>query len=209
MPKILPFEQNTLDYENWFQENPFAYQSEIQAVKHLLPQKGEGVEIGVGSGRFAGPLGIKHGVEPSGKMRDIAIKEGIDAVEGVAEDLPYEDSRFDFALMVTTICFLDDVEKSFLEVYRILKEGGSFIIGFIDRESTIGRIYQRYKNENVFYSIATFYKVEDVLKILGKTGFHDFEFTQTIFRKLTDIKSVEPVKEGYGKGSFVVLKAVK
>ncbi|MBN1619928.1 class I SAM-dependent methyltransferase [candidate division WOR-3 bacterium] len=209
MPKIKPFEDNTQDYENWFSENPFVYQSEIQAVKHLLPQNGEGVEIGVGSGKFAGPLGIKHGVEPSGKMRDIARNAGIDAVEGVAEDLPYEHSRFDFALMVTTICFLDDIEKSFFEVHRILKEGGAFIIGLIDRESMIGRMYQRYKNENVFYKIATFYSIDEVLKILEKTGFHGFEFTQTIFKKLTDIKNIEPVKKGCGEGSFVVVKALK
>lgn len=209
MPKIKPFEENTGDYENWFLENPFAYQSEIEAVKHLLPQKGEGVEIGVGSGRFAGPLGVRFGVEPSENMRKLARKAGIDAIEGIAEDLPYEDSKFDFAMMVTTICFLDDAEKSFFEVHRILKEGGSFIVGFIDRESMIGRIYQRYKNENVFYKIATFYSVNEVLKILEKSGFHDFEFTQTIFRKLTEINSVEPVKKGHGEGSFVAVKAIK
>ena len=47
-----------------------------------------------------------------------------------AESLPFADSQFDFVLMFTTICFLDDIETAFNEVYRVLKSGGSLIIGF-------------------------------------------------------------------------------
>ncbi len=32
--------------------------------------------------------------------------------DGVAEKLPFEDHFFDFALMVTTICFLDNVKQA-------------------------------------------------------------------------------------------------
>ncbi len=41
----------------------------------------------------------------------IARKRGIKVVEGMTEDLPFEDESFNFVLMVTTICFLDIVEK--------------------------------------------------------------------------------------------------
>lgn len=207
--KIEPFEKHASKYEDWFTKHRFAYESELQAVRQHLPQSGNGIEIGVGSGWFAAPLGIKFGIEPSAKMGEIAQKRGIDVVCGVAEAVPLGNSIFDFALMVTTICFVDDLEASFGEAYRILKSGAYLIIGFIDRESPIGKLYERNRKDNVFYQVATFYSVEEVVSVLEKTGFKDFTFSQTIFKNLSDIDKVEPVKPGYGEGSFVVVKARK
>jgi hypothetical protein len=52
----------------------------------MLPEGGTGIEIGVGTGRFAAPLGIKVGVEPARAMGEIARRErGIEVVAGVLE----------------------------------------------------------------------------------------------------------------------------
>jgi ubiquinone/menaquinone biosynthesis C-methylase UbiE len=209
MARIAPFEKHPLRYEQWFEKNKFAYESELQAIREQLPGRGEGVEIGVGSGRFAAPLGIKLGIEPSSKMMEIALRKGIEVIGGVAESLPFHSSQFDFALMVTTVCFLDNVEVAFNEAYRIVKPDGCLIIGFIDKDSPIGQLYQQHKDESVFYKIATFYSVEEVVSYLKKSGFQNFSFTQTIFHNLIEIEGIEPVKEGYGEGSFVVIRAVK
>jgi ubiquinone/menaquinone biosynthesis C-methylase UbiE len=115
MPKIEPFEKNILKYEDWFKENKYAYQSEVNAIKDILPNFDNGIEIGVGSGKFALPLGIKLGIEPSFEMRKIAESRGIRVIDGVAENLPLEDESFELVLMVTTLCFLDDPEKHFLK----------------------------------------------------------------------------------------------
>jgi ubiquinone/menaquinone biosynthesis C-methylase UbiE len=209
MAKIEAFEQYSQRYEDWFEKNRFAYESELRAVRMLLPESDNGMEIGVGSGRFAAPLGIKTGVEPSAKMRAIALQRGIKVIDGVAEELPFDDSRFDFALMVTTICFLDDIEAALKEAYRVLKAGGCLIIGLIDKESPVGKSCQTHKDNSVFYRAATFYSVDEIVSHLNQTGFGDFRFVQTIFHNLADIRDVEPIKEGYGEGSFVVIKAVK
>ncbi len=209
MAKTEPFEVYFLEYDEWFEKNRFVYLSELAAVKRLLPKKGRGLEIGVGSGRFALPLGIKIGVEPAKRMRELAAKRGIEVIEGVAENLPFPDAQFDFALMVTTICFLNDVEKSFQEASRVLKPGGALIIGFIDKKSPIGQLYEQKKKESPFYKLATFYSVSEVLSHLTKAGFKDFRFIQTIFHNLSEIREIEPIKEGYGEGSFVVVKAIK
>lgn len=209
MPKVEPLEKYTNQYEEWFRKNKLAYESELNAVRRLLPGSGTDVEIGVGSGLFAAPLGITVGVEPSSAMAVLAQQRGINVIDGVAEALPFDDNQFDFALMVTTLCFLDDVEASFREAFCIIKSGGCFICGFIDRESFLGKVYEQYKDQNVFYRLATFFSVDEVIVHLQKTGFRDLSFTQTIFRALEEIQEVEPVKNGYGEGAFVVVRAMK
>jgi len=209
MAKVEPFEKHASKYEDWFTKHKFVYQSELEAVRQRLPHNKQGIEIGVGSGRFAAPLGIEFGLEPSAKMREIAQKRALEVVGGVAEAIPFSDSTFDFALMVTTICFVDDLEASFKETYRILRPRGCLITGFIDRDSPIGQSYERHKEHNVFYRAATFYSVAQVISILNKAGFGDLVFSQTIFKNLPDIDRLEPVKSGYREGSFVVIKATK
>ena len=89
MPKIKPFEEHVDRYEEWFVRNRFAYKSKLQAIRVMLPEGGTGIEIGVGTGRFAAPLGIKLGIEPSKAMRQIAQrKRAIEVICGVAEALP-------------------------------------------------------------------------------------------------------------------------
>ena len=209
MAKIEPFEKYTDQYEDWFVQNRFAYQSEIEAVRPHLPYRGWGFEIGVGSGLFAEPFGIHFGVEPSKKMRALATRRGVTVVEGVAEDLPLENNFYDFALMVTTICFLDDVPKSLAEAHRVIKPGGKLIIGFIDKNSPVGKLYQKYKQENVFYRVAEFYSVDEVIAYMITAGFSNLQYTQSIFRMLDEIQKAEKVKTGYGEGSFVVVSGEK
>jgi ubiquinone/menaquinone biosynthesis C-methylase UbiE len=142
-------------------------------------------------------------------MRKIAQKKGIEVVNGVAEALPFDNNQFDYALMVTTICFLDDIETSFKEVFRVLKPRALFIIGFVDRNSPIGKVYQKRKDESMFYKEAKFYSVDDVASYLEKSGFRELSFMQTIYQDLGELKDIEPVNEGYGEGSFVVVRGVK
>jgi len=209
LPNIEPFELHTQQYEKWFEDNWAVYESELRAVKAMLPEIGTGIEIGVGTGRFAGPLGIQLGLEPSHKMSRLAQSKGIKVTGGVAEKLPLKDSHFDFVLIGTTICFLHDVKAALQETNRVLKIGGVLIIGFIDKNSPVGKQYQKHKKEDVFYRSAIFYSVEEIIFLLEQTGFENLSFVQTIFHNLKDIKSIESVKSGYGKGSFVVIRAEK
>ena len=205
MPKISPFEKYAEQYEEWFVENRWVYEAELRAVKAMLPSGGYGVEVGVGTGRFAEPLGIKIGVEPSKRMREIAQNRGIQVLDGVAEELPFDDFQFDFVLMVTTVCFVDDIRRALLEAHRVLSHGGILIIGFVDRNSMVGQTYLSRQNENVFYKEATFFSVDELDELMGQAGFEDLTFNQTIFKTLTETTRDEPVKPGHGEGSFVVI----
>lgn len=209
MANIRPFEDHAEDYDAWFEKHPWAYQSELAAIRSQLPGCGIGIEIGVGSGRFAVPLGIKVGVDSSASMRALAEKRGIKALDAKAERLPFENSSVDYALMVTTICFLDDVSAAFRETFRILRPKGVLIVGFIDRDSSLGREYQKKKTTSRFYSSARFYGVDDVIHMAQEAGFNRFHCVQTLFGNIQQMDRADPVKEGKGRGSFVVIKAEK
>ena len=207
MARTEPFDKYIGEYENWFKENYFAYESEVEAVRHFIPYNKKGIEIGIGTGRFAVPLNIKEGIEPSVVMRDYSLRLGLTVYKGVAEKLPLEDKSYDFALMITTICFVDDARKAFREVSRILKPGGCLIIGFVDRNSLLGKIYEKMKKQNKFYRYATFYATDEVKKILQEHKFKNVEIIQTVFGELSEIHNIQLFKEGYGEGGFVVIKA--
>lgn len=206
MPRIEAFEKYSEEYDEWFEKNVGFYEAELGAMRRLVPPPGaEGMEVGVGSGKFAAPLGIKIGLEPSEKMGRKAKRQGIEVYPGVAEDLPFSDDRFDFVLMVTTICFVDDVIKSFREVFRVLKDSGFIIVGFVDKESELGLQYAEKKESSKFYKDATFYSTPEVLRDLKKAGFR----TTNILQTLIPGEMPGTILEGFGRGSFVVIKGMK
>ena len=202
------FEQHTERYEVWFENNRLAYLSELEGVKRLLPA-GRGVEIGVGTGRFAERLGIEFGIDPSLSMLKVARKRKIKVIGGIGEYLPITDNSFDFALITTTLCFLQNVEKTLKEIKRILREKGSIILAFIDKKSFLGNLYMKKKEKSPFYKFANFYSAKEVIEKLKKTGFSKPETKQTLFSFPEKLKKIDDIKEGFGNGGFVIIRMRK
>lgn len=209
MPRIAAFEAHTERYEAWFARNEAAYLSELLAVRAFLPWTGRGLEIGVGSGRFAAPLGIQVGVDPSPAMRALAAAHGIAVVAGTAEQLPFPPACFDYALIVTTICFVDSPVRMLAEAHRVLKPEGVLVIGFLDRDSPLGRDYLAHQAQSVFYREATFYSAAEVEGLLDEAGFTIRAWGQTLSHSLAETCVIEPLQSGRGRCSFVVVAAGK
>ncbi len=206
MAKIDPFEEHSDAYDDWFEKNSAAYKAELKAVRQLLPPApAKGLEVGVGSGKFAVPLGIKIGVEPSMRMAEKAQELGIEVVPGVAEALPFAAAQFDFVVMVTTICFVDDILTSFEEALRVLRPGGSLLVGYVDVESELGQKYLKNRHNSKFYQQATFFSTRQVLDYLSRAGFGATVVKQTLIPGAAD----QTVRDGFGEGAFVVVKAVR
>ena len=202
-----PFDIFTDEYENWFKENGNLFQSELLALKQVIPADKKGLEIGIGSGIFAERLNIKFGIDPSENMLKLARQRNLNADYGTAENLPYFDNSFDFAVFITSICFIDNPSKAIQEAYRVIRQNGNLIIAFIDKESFLGQTLIAKKNDSKFYRIANFYSVKEMISLIESSNF----IVSEIFQTLTNLKRTEieqPIK-GFGKGSFVVIKGNK
>ncbi len=65
-------------------------------------------------------------------------------------------------LVVTVICFVDDILALLRELSRVLKSGGHLTIGFTNQNSELGLLYESQKETSVFYRDARFYSIEEV-----------------------------------------------
>lgn len=201
------FDRHAKRYDEWYDKNKFVYLSELKAIKKALPKKGKGLEIGVGTGRFAKPLGIKFGIDPSKSMLKFAAKRGISVRVGSGEKLPYANASFDYVAIIIALCFVKDPHSVLAQAKRVLKKRGKIIIGIVDKDSFLGKFYQRKKS--VFYKYAHFFGVSELMNLLKEAGFNRVSCRQTIFNALDKIHSAEKSCLGFGKGGFVVVSARK
>ena len=201
------FDKHYKKYDVWYDKNKFAFLSELEAIKKVLPRDGRGLEIGVGTGRFAAPLGIGTGVDPSKQVLEIAKKRGVEVRLGYGERLPFKNSSFDYVAIIITLCFVKDHLKVLAETRRVLKKKSKIIIGIIDKDSFLGKFYQRKKS--IFYKQARFFGVKEATRLLRETGFIKLSYYQTLFKLPDKIDSIEKPKRGFSKGGFVVISGEK
>ena len=206
MEVISPYREYSEEYDRWYDENQTAYLSELSCLKQFIPSSGRGLEVGVGTGRFAGPLRIKWGIDPVAEMLAKARDRGIRVIRAEADCLPFAGKQFDFVLFVTALCFLPDPRQALTEAGRVARPGGRLIIGRVDRDSFLGLKYQAKKEKSRFYREATFYSVPEVLRLLTTAGWREPAIRQTLFGK---VDAVQASREGCGEGGFVVVAARK
>lgn len=208
MAKTRGYESHATTYDEWFDENPAIYQAEIEAVKRLLPQ-GKGIEIGAGSGRFTAPIEINTGIEPASAMREIAQQRNVNIIAGVAESLPVNSASYDFAIFITSTCFLDNPVQAYKEAARVIKDNGSIVIGFLEKNSELGKTYEEHKHESPFYCDATFYNYNEIIEFLKQAGFGNFKTVQTVLPENTPNQKSTDILSGHDQGAFIVLRAEK
>lgn len=205
--RVRPFEQLTERYEAWFREHPEAFASEVAAISPFVHGHERGLEVGVGSGRFAQRLGIGSGVEPSETMAGLARDRGVHTVRGVGEALPFAERTFDRVLIVVTLCYLDDPGRAMAEARRVLAPQGRLVVGVIDRASPLGERYTTPSSANPFYAPARFYTHAEVVALLDGAGFEIEAVRQTLFTDPQTMDVPDPVRDGHGEGAFLALSA--
>lgn len=207
--RVTAFDKHAGEYDFWFDENKQIYQAEVNALRRLIPQTGFGIEVGVGTGRFAIPFGIRMGVEPSRNMAQIAKSRNIAVCLAVGEHLPFADNLFDFVLLVTVVCFVNDVTQLLREVRRVIKVGGKVITAFIDKDSVLGQLYESRKDTDKFYKEAHFYSAPEIITLVQQIGLGGLQFCQTIMGLPNNSTTAYQIRNDYGAGAFVVVSATK
>ena len=164
------FEDFAADYDRWFYDHVEVYHAQLRLLGRAVPSSGLGLEVGVGSGRFAAPLGICCGIDPSFTLAEIAKSRGVEVAIGVGEHLPYRSGSFDHAVIMTVICFLDDMAGVLREVFRVLVPSGIIVLGFIEWDGEIFRHYRAEPEKGRFLRHARFYSTDEVIQELRDAG---------------------------------------
>jgi ubiquinone/menaquinone biosynthesis C-methylase UbiE len=173
IPSHRVFDEYAADYDRWFDLHGDVYEAQLRLLRDAVPNSGRGLEVGVGSGRFAVPLGIHFGIDPSVKLLEIAKTRSIEVVLGDGGHLPYRAETFDYVLMMTVICFLKKPLLVLLENFRVLVKGGDLILGFIEHDGEIAMQYRQEKNKSRFLRFARFLTADEVARFIKRAGFSD------------------------------------
>jgi ubiquinone/menaquinone biosynthesis C-methylase UbiE len=228
------FDEHAGEYDGWFLKNRNVLQSEVLLLAHFLQDPGQALSVGCGSGLFekilsdAHGIYIHHGVEPASGMAEIAVKRGMEVKEGTAEALPYEADSFDTAILNGIPGYIDDLERTFAEAFRVLRSGGHIVVADVPAESSYALLYRLaatigswddpslqavapphpYPVE--FAAAATWRTTEEKMDLLQKVGFEDLETAQTLTAhpKYSDDSAEEP-SPGHERGDYVAIRARK
>jgi ubiquinone/menaquinone biosynthesis C-methylase UbiE len=129
---ILDFDSFPL-YEKFLQDPTVRSLDEFVeeiVLSELTPQRNDKVlDIGCGTGNsllLLNKLGLDlTGIDASPYMIEIATRRlgnKCELIEGPAEDLPFSDNEFDFALLINTLEFLDDPVAALKEAGRVARK---------------------------------------------------------------------------------------
>ncbi len=164
-------------YDAWFDKalSRYSFELEMDLLSSMLaPCPGERLlSIGCGTGKCLEYL-LKYdlqltGLDPSPYMLDIArsrLKNKADLHKGFAEDLPFDDNSFEYAVFFTSLEFTKMPAKAIEEACRVAKD--MVFIGVLNKYAPLN-IIRRIKNlfiTNIF-SHARFFGIWELRHILS------------------------------------------
>lgn len=140
-PRRLTFGAHAEEYELARPEWP------VEVARWFVPEDAAlVVELGAGTGkltRAVAELGVRViAVEPDGRMRAVLQGNGLEGVEGSAEEIPIGDAEAD-AVVAGSCVHWFELERALPEIERVLRPGGRFGFGWNGRDErnpTIARM---------------------------------------------------------------------
>ncbi len=232
----MDLEQLAEKYADWYQtpRGNYVGENEYSCLKNNIGDcSGKKIiEVGCGTGfflrRFAEQAQETVGFDLTAGMlsrgRKIAEAEGlkINFIQGdILKGLPFQDDYFDIVYSNSMIEFFSDIKeakKALEEMWRVLKPGGKFVIGVLNKESTWA--YKRTAetmekdtifSEGKFYSWAEFNKL---MQNFGEVKIESTLFVPPYFKKKKDFEWFEPLEPEFKKryprrGALIVAGVVK
>jgi ubiquinone/menaquinone biosynthesis C-methylase UbiE len=169
------YNQIGLGYNVTRQADPYITERLFQL---LSPQPGKlYLDVGCGTGNYTIALSNKgfnfYGIEPSGKMLDIAKSRNgkINWLLAQAEEIPLNDNQFDGAIATLTIHHWTSIISAFREIYRVLKEEGKIVLFTAIPEQMKGYWLNHYFPKMLESSILQMPSFESIKQAAAETGF--------------------------------------
>jgi len=162
-------------YDQWYEapEGSAVFREEVECLSQLRkPGPGAWLEVGVGTGRFAGALGITVGIDTSPRMLEFAAMRGVNAIAAEAENLPFPAESFEGVLMALSFCFIGNPRLALKECRRVLRPGGRLLLGIIPANSPWGQEYTaKASRGHPIYSLAHFHTAGETVELARDAGF--------------------------------------
>ncbi len=183
-------------------------------IKDLCPQARVGLDIGCQTGQITERIYSNTGIsfyciEPDPNCVVHASKK-IKALQGVASNLPFEDSSFDIVTIISVIEHIHpkDLLSSFYEIFRVLKPSG-YCIGQIPNMNFPIEIHSRLPFQQFLPRkigdkyLATFSKIykksewyrtdkKRILRLAMKVGFKEITVIPFLYPKYVIPKKFQP-----------------
>ena len=186
----------------------------LWGLKHLNIKSDDVIlDIGCGGGininRIAEKAkkvyGVDYSIESVKLSREVnekLIREGkVEIQEGNVKNLAFEDDTFDIVTAFETVYFWPDIEKCFGEVKRVLKPGGTFLIG-MESNGSDNLIMKFWKH----FIDMELYTDEEITSFLQNNNFSEITAYIRDGRKKQEIIKVNRketrVNDDYNKVSF-------
>ena len=144
-------DSTTYDSDRWVTNaGAYTFERQKRIVDELTAgwSNSEVLEVGPGTARFTIPIARKRNkitlVDISTGMLDVAqenianagLNDAIsEAIEGSLYDLPFSDSKFDFAVSLNVLSHIEDSATAIGELARVVKPGGQVLLNYPNLES--------------------------------------------------------------------------
>jgi SAM-dependent methyltransferase len=164
---------------------PDARQVVFEAVAEIAPRRV--LELGPGEGelaeRIAGELGADvYAVDQSPRMVELTRARGVDAVVGDAQELPFLEGSFDCVVAAWMLFHVPDLERTLLEVRRVLRPSGRFVAA-TNSEHTLRELWglvgfspsYSFSAENGEWALLRHFTVVERRDVRGTITFPDWE----------------------------------
>jgi ubiquinone/menaquinone biosynthesis C-methylase UbiE len=223
-------------YADWYQTERGSYVGENEYLcltEHIGDCSGEKIiEVGCGTGFFLRKFALEAeeavgfdltaGMLEAGKKfaeeKDIEIS----FIQGnVLEGVPFEDNYFDIVYSNSMIEFFEkgkEAKEVLEEMLRLLKPGGKFVIGVLNKESTWAykRTAELLEKDSIF-SINQFYRWNEFQELMSNFGEVKIEttlFVPPYFNKKEDFEWFKDLEKEFQKrypkrGALIVGSVVK
>jgi ubiquinone/menaquinone biosynthesis C-methylase UbiE len=131
------------------------------------------LELGCGTGhwtKFFSECGFQvTAVDNSEAMLEIARSKNLENVQFLNADaarLPFPDGHFSGIVSITMLEFVDDLELVLNEIDRVLKPGGTLVLGCLNALSEPGKN----RNNDPVFQHAHFFTQDEIIEMLSRFG---------------------------------------